>query len=94
MPVQTPQQPWNFFSRNRPNLIFFKKSGKFCHFSELEFSCKMTRFVNKLVKNNLDFKAWWLNNQTKKLTNFVIFISKMDHSAQFSGNVRYRVSFF
>ena len=47
----------------------------------------MTRFVNKLVKNNLDFNAWWLKIQPKKLTNFVIFISKMDHSAQFSGNV-------
>ena len=47
----------------------------------------MTRFVNKLVKNNLDFKAWWLKNQPKKLTNFDIFISKMDHGAQFNGNV-------
>ena len=45
----------------------------------------MTKFANTLVKNNLNFNAWWLKNQPKKMTNVVIFISKMRHSAQLSG---------
>ena len=85
MPVQTPQQPWNFFLKKSAKLNFFEKSGKFCHFSETEILCKMTKFANTLVKNNLNFNAWWLKNQPKKMTNFVIFISKMLHSAQFNG---------
>ena len=47
----------------------------------------MTKFANTLVKNNLNFNAWWLKNQPEKMTNFVIFISKMDYGAQFSGKV-------
>ena len=87
MPVQTPQQPWNFFFQEIGHSYFFEKSGKFCHFSEIEILSKMTKFANTLVKNNLNFNAWWLKNQPEKMTNFVIFISKMDYGAQFSGKV-------